>query len=282
MADSSSELPETPVIEKSMQSDSQIAVMGLPDSARNHLVAVIGEFCGTFLFLFMAFAIAQAANSTSDAIATPNPAQLVMISCGFGFSVAANVAIFFKVSGGQLNPCVSLSLALVGAISPIRAVLLMVTQIIAGMAAAGVVDAVTPGPILFSNTLGPDVSRSRGLFIEAFLTAQLCITVLLCAAQKRRSRGMAPLFIGLSLFIDHLVGVYFTGAGINPARSFGPNVAMASFPNYHYIYWLGPILGSVMAAALYHLLQFLHYETTNPGQDDDGYSDLEGLLRNKA
>ncbi|KAK9324017.1 aquaporin-like protein [Lipomyces orientalis] len=250
-------------------------VAGLPDHARNELIAMISEFVGTFLFLFFAFGTAQAANSDPYlTTAGSNPSQLVMISLGFGFSLAANVWTFFRVSGGLFNPAVSLALALVGAITPIRAALLSVSQILAGICAAAVVNALTPGEILFANALGSDVSTTRGLFIEMFLTAQLCVTILMLAAEKHRARPFAPLGIGFALFIAHLVGVYFTGAGVNPARSFGPCVAIPSFPNYHWIYWLGPILGAVLAAGLYKLLKILQYETANPGQDDDGFGVL--------
>ncbi|KAK9244426.1 aquaporin-like protein [Lipomyces tetrasporus] len=220
-------------------------VAGLPDHARNELIAMISEFVGTFLFLFFAFATAQAANSDPYLTTTgSNPGQLVMISLGFGFSLAANVCTFFRVSGGLVNPAVSLP-------SPLS------------------------GPLLRSVLpCCSDVSRTRGLFIEMFLTAQLCITILMLAAEKHRARPLAPLGIGFALFIAHLVGVYFTGAGVNPARSFGPCVAIPSFPNYHWIYWLGPMLGAVLAAGLYKVLKFLQYETANPGQDDDGFGVL--------
>lgn len=68
------------------------------------------------------------------------------------------------------------------------------------------------------------------------------------------------------------IAVYFTGAGMNPARAFGPAVINHSFPGYHWIYWVGPLLGSLIAAAFYHLLEFLDWKTANPGQDFD---DLE-------
>src|ERR1700742_4782451 len=69
-----------------------------------------------------------------------------------------------------------------------------------------------------------------------------------------------------------LAAVYFTGAGMNPARAFGPAVINHSFPGYHWIYWVGPLLGSLVAAAFYHILEFFDWKTANPGQDFD---DLE-------
>lgn len=75
--------------------------------------------------------------------------------------------------------------------------------------------------------------------------------------------------IGLSLFIAELTGVYFTGGSLNPARSFGPAVVNASFVSYHWIYWLGPVLGSIVAAGFYKFIKILEYETANPDQDMD-------------
>ena len=71
-------------------------------------------------------------------------------------------------------------------------------------------------------------------------------------------------------------GIYFTGAGINPARAFGPDVINRGFPGYHWIYWLGPFLGSFLAAACYHVFKLLGYQTANPGQDSG--KELIGLL----
>lgn len=192
-----------------------------------------------------------------------------MISLGFGFGVMVGVFLFFRVSGGNLNPAVTLTLVLAGAVPPIRGALMMISQMIAGMAAAGAASAMTPGEVAFANGLGGGASRSRGVFIEAFGTCLLCITVLFLAVEKHKATFMAPFVIGIALFLGHLICVYYTGAGLNPARSFGPCVAARSFPDYQWIYWVGPILGSVVAFAIWKLFKFLNYETCNPGQDAD-------------
>ena len=69
-----------------------------------------------------------------------------------------------------------------------------------------------------------------------FLTAQLVLAVFMLAVEKHKSTSLAPVGIGLSLFVAHLVGVYYTGAGLNPARSLGPDVILGKFPGYHWIY----------------------------------------------
>ena len=62
-------------------------------------------------------------------------------------------------------------------------------------------------------------------------------------------------------------GVWYTGGSLNPARSFGPCVALRSFEGYHWIYWVGPFLGSLLAVTFYKFVKALEYETANPGQD---------------
>lgn len=96
----------------------------LPDNVRNSFVAMSGEFVGTVLFLFFAFAGTQVANNVPSTLnasgftkvpngtvgppgeAGANPAQLLYIALSFGFSLAVNVWIFFRISGGLFNPAV--------------------------------------------------------------------------------------------------------------------------------------------------------------------------------
>ncbi|EHK97447.1 putative Aquaporin-1 [Glarea lozoyensis 74030] len=100
-----------------------------------------------------------------------------------------------------------------------------------------------------------------------FLTAELVFTIFMLAAEKHKGTFIAPIGIGLSLFVAELTGVYFTGGSVNPARSFGPAVVSHTFASYHWIYWVGPILGSLLASAFYKFIKMLEYETANPGQD---------------
>lgn len=87
------------------------------------------------------------------------------------------------------------------------------------------------------------------------------------AAEKSKDTFLAPIGIGLALFVVEIAGVYYTGASVNPARSFGPCVAGRNFQGYHWIYWLGPVLGALIAGGYYHFVKFMNYEDANPGQD---------------
>lgn len=124
---------------------------------------------------------------------------------------------------------------------------------------------------------------------------------LVTQAEKHKGTFLAPIGIGLSLFIAELggmlnssltkvpkltslTGVYYTGGSLNPARSFGPCVANKQFPHEHWIYWVGPCLGSLVASGFYWFIKSCEYETVNPGQDFDdleasAYKPQEDLTR---
>lgn len=243
---------------------------------RNHFIAMCGEFAGTFLFLFFAFTGTQVANSqtqgtTSTTIAQgSNPAQLLYISLCFGFSLAVNAWVFFRISGGLFNPAVTFGMVIVGAVPPVRGALVVVSQIIGAIAAAGIVSVMFPGQLNVRTSLGAGTSKAQGLFIEMFLTAELVFTIFMLAAEKHKGTFIAPIGIGLALFIAELAGmslleqrciklsstgVYYTGGSLNPARSFGPNVINAQFEDYHWV--RDTLFVTMMDAKLIELLDIL-------------------------
>ncbi|KAL6901389.1 aquaporin-like protein [Trichoderma evansii] len=231
------------------------------------LVICVGEFCGTFMFLLLSFMGAQVALDNNPTGQKLDPATLLYIASSFGTALAVNVWVFYRVTGGMFNPAVTLGLVLVRAVTPLRALIIVPTQIVAGIAAAAVVSGLLPGYFDVTNGLGSSTNTAQGLFIEMFLTAQLVLTVYFLAVEKHRATFLAPVGIGVSVFIAHMAGTNFTGTGINPARSFGPAVVTGKFPGYHWIYWLGPCLGALLSFVVYTLLKVLEYPIANPGQD---------------
>ena len=175
----------------------------------------------------------------------------------------------------RFNPVVSLALYLIGAVKAVRAILCFIAQILGGICAAAVAQAILPGPLNINTALGGNTSIVRGLFLEMFLTCELVLAILFLAAEKHKATYLAPIGIGLALFVAELCGVYYTGGSLNPARSFGPAVATRYFNGYHWIYWLGPVLGALLAVGFYKLMKLGDYETVNPGQDfNDEEADL--------
>lgn len=98
-------------------------------------------------------------------------------------------------------------MCLIGAIGWIRGSLIFITQIIGAIAASGIVSALFPNSMNVRTTLN-DTSVVRGLFIEMFLTAMLVFTIFMLAAEKHKSTFLAPVGIGLALFIAEMSGQY--------------------------------------------------------------------------
>jgi len=147
-----------------------------------------------------------------------------------------NVWIFFRISGGLFNPAVTLGMVLVGALPIVRALCVFVAQIAGAIAASGIVLGLFPAKFNVRTTLAGGTSIAQGVFIEAFLTAELVFTIFMLAKEKHKATFIAPVGIGLALFIAEMVGVFYTGGSLNPARSFGPCVVTGTFDHEHWIY----------------------------------------------
>jgi aquaporin related protein len=145
-------------------------------------------------------------------------------------------------------PQVTTALWVVGLIKWQRAVHSVLAQLLAGVASAFVVSALLPGPLPVATVLEPSTSITRGLFLEAFMTTQLILVILLVPAGAAK-----PMYIGFTLFAAEICSVYFTGGSLNPARSFGPAIVVG-FESYHWIYWLGPALGAGLATGTFVLI----------------------------
>ncbi len=112
------------------------------------------------------------------------------------------------------------------------------------------------------------------------------MAIFMLAVEKSKATFLAPIGIGIAFFISELagmmlddlmipyayimtltIGVYYTGGSLNPARTLGPAVANKNFPSYFWIYWIGPLVGALLASGFYAILRSLEYETVLPGQD---------------
>ncbi|KAF2648269.1 aquaporin [Lophiostoma macrostomum CBS 122681] len=237
-----------------------------------HIVAATSEFVGTFFFLYFSFMCQVMLHTQSSETSTQNGGtssqQNIFTALIYGFSLLVNAWAFYRISGGLFNPAVTVGLVLAGGVPAIRSLFLIPAQLLAAMCAAGLVSCMIPGDIQLTNTtLAPGTSIAQGVFIEMFMTAQLVFVVLMLAVEKSKDTFIAPIGIGLALFVAMMGGVFYTGGSLNPARSFGPCVAGTSFPGYHWIYWIGPLLGAVIAAGYYRFVKYFNYEEVNPGQD---------------
>lgn len=145
--------------------------------------------------------------SNPDSGGSQTPQTLLFIALAFGFSLTVNAWAFYRISGGLFNPAVVVGMVVAGSLPWMRGLFLIPAQLLGCMVAAALVQCMFPGDVGATITrLNPDVSIARGLFIEMFLTALLVFTILMLAAEKHQATFLAPVGIGLSLFVAELTG----------------------------------------------------------------------------
>jgi MIP family channel proteins len=162
------------------------------------------------------------------------------------------------ISGGHLNPAVTVGLFLTRRIDAMSAAAYIVTQLVAACAAAFVVRLLLPAAAVQNTMLGlpviaSSVSLQQAIGMEVVLTFFLMSAVFGTAVSPDAPR-VAGFGIGLVLLFDILVGGPLTGAAMNPARAFGPAAVSGEWVG-QLVYWIGPIVGAILAALLWeHVL----------------------------
>lgn len=147
----------------------------LPKAVKGHIVAGVGEFVGTFMFLLFALGGTNVVNTAPPEGAnavdlSANPSKIMYIALVFGMSLAVNAWVFFRISGGLFNPAVTLGMMVVGATGYVRGALVIVAQVLGGIAASGVVSAMMPNELAVRTELGGGTTVVQGLFIEVWLS----------------------------------------------------------------------------------------------------------------
>ncbi|XP_037540115.1 major intrinsic protein of lens fiber a [Nematolebias whitei] len=213
--------------------------------------AVFAEFYGTMFFVF--FGLGAALRWTSGLH------NVLHVAFCFGLAAATFIQSIGHISGGHINPAVTFAYLIGSQMSLFRAFFYIIAQCLGALAGAAVLYGVTPSNMkgnLALNTLQPGISLGMATTIEIFLTLQLVVCVFAVTDERRNGRlGSAALAIGFSVLLGHLLGMYYTGAGMNPARSFAPAVLVRNFVN-HWVYWVGPMIGAAIGALLYDFLLF--------------------------
>ncbi len=220
---------------------------------KTDLPAMLAEFVGTCFFVFLALATVQSAlTGDQDIAATPmNPLAVLVISTAFGLGLAVSIAMVGNISGGHLNPAVSIALTASGLMPIPKMIMYVIGQMCGASLGAWFVQIITPGPLLGYNAVSAPISVGNAFLAEVLLTCVLVLTVFKTAVDQDMDAGFAPLLIGLSVWVIHLVGIPIDGTSVNPARSFGASAVSGNWDN-HWVFWFGPIVGGLLAMFLYN------------------------------
>ncbi|XP_074592409.1 aquaporin PIP2-7-like [Curcuma longa] len=223
--------------------------------------ALIAEFVATLLFLYVTVATVIGYNVQSQGQECGG-VGILGIAWAFGGMIFILVYCTAGISGGHINPAVTLGLFLARKVSLVRAVLYMVSQCLGAICGVGIVKGIMKHPFNQfgggANSVATGYSRGTALGAEIIGTFVLVYTVFSATDPKRSARDshvpvLAPLPIGFAVFMVHLATIPITGTGINPARSFGAAVIYNHSKPWHdhWIFWVGPFIGA-LAAAVYH------------------------------
>ncbi|EDL86979.1 aquaporin 6 [Rattus norvegicus] len=211
--------------------------------------ALFAEFLATGLYVF--FGVGSV---LPWPVALPSVLQVAIT---FNLATATAVQISWKTSGAHANPAVTLAYLVGSHISLPRAVAYIAAQLAGATVGAALLYGVTPGGV--RETLGVNVvhnstSTGQAVAVELVLTLQLVLCVF-ASMDSRQTLGSPAAMIGTSVALGHLIGIYFTGCSMNPARSFGPAVIVGKFA-VHWIFWVGPLTGAVLASLIYNFILF--------------------------
>ena len=205
---------------------------------------LVVEFIGTFTLIFI---------GAGSIIATQGT-NLVAIALGHGFAIAVMVSAFGHVSGGLYNPALTVGLWVTRRMNTPDTVAYIVVQLAGATFAALCLLVLFPEQSRDVTSLGTPVlggvSFVQGVGIELLLTFFLMLAVFGTAIDSRGPK-VGGLFIGLVIAMDIAAGGPLTGASMNPARTFGPALISGTWDD-HLVYWIGPIIGAVVAALVYH------------------------------
>ncbi|KAH9777217.1 hypothetical protein WN944_013572 [Citrus x changshan-huyou] len=211
----------------------------------------LAEFIATLLFVFAGVGSAIA-YSKLTADAALDPAGLVAVAVAHALALFVGVAIAANISGGHLNPAVTLGLAVGGNITILTGIFYWIAQCLGSIVACLLLQFVTSGLSIPTHAVGAGLNAAEGLVMEIVITFALVYTVYATAADPKKGPlgTIAPIAIGFIVGANILAAGPFSGGSMNPARSFGPAVVSGDFSQI-WIYWVGPLIGGGLAGLVY-------------------------------
>ena len=216
------------------------------DKAPRQLLA---EAIGAFTLSFAGGGAVMLANGNTNV-------TLVGVALAHGLAIGLMVLALGGVSGGHFNPAVTIGFWVTRRIATVLAAGYVVAQLLGAVVAGLLLFLLFPEGLrtaahLGTPTLGPATDFVHAVGIEAVLTFFLVTVIWGTAVDPRGPSGIAGLAIGLTISMDILAAGPLTGAVMNPSRGFG-TALVSGYWNDQLVFWIGPVIGAVIAALLYH------------------------------
>lgn len=210
------------------------------------LQQAVAEFIGPFALVFLGV----------GSIMITGGDNLVAIGLAHGLAIGVMIAAAGHISGGSYNPAVTIGLLIGGKLTPTKAAVYIVAEMLGALVAALALWTIFPEA--FRNAVefgvpqvGAGFEPSAALLAEIIGTFFLMFVIFGAAVDQRSDKSIAALAIGLTISIDIFAFAGVSGAAVNPARHFGPAVVQNLWTDA-YIWYVGPIVGAALAAVLYN------------------------------
>lgn len=220
------------------------------------LQKLLAEFIGTFALIFFSVGAVCADQYLR---AAGQPIGVLGIAIAYGLTYTIMIGAVGHISGGHLNPAVTVGFWVTRRLSTLQALFYWIAQLLGAVAATYLLIAIVPDAVWSSMgrgimLLAPDFTRLHAMLLESAMTFFLVFVVFATSVDVRGALNkMSAFAIGLTVTVAVLFGGPFSGAAMNPARAFGPALAARYWAN-HGVYWVGPLLGGVLAAVIYDRL----------------------------
>jgi MIP family channel proteins len=218
---------------------------------RSTLRPLVAELIGTFFLVFCGVGAAVSELYRSGTVG------FLGIAVANGIALAIGITATMAASGGHLNPAVTIGMWSIGRIDAAKAAKYIVSQLAGGILAVLAIKMLYPemaGQIAIYGAprLATDVTATQGILIEAIMTFLLAFAVMGTMVDGRAPK-IGGLGVGLIVVCDVLAGGQMTGAAMNPARAFAPMLVGNMWTGVA-IYWVGPVLGAIVAMQIYERL----------------------------
>ena len=208
----------------------------------------VAEFVGTFALVFVG--VGSIVVGSGD---------LLGVALAHGLVIAVMASAVGHISGAHFNPAVTLAFVVTRRMELRLAGAYWAAQFLAATAGALAVKLLLPEETVDLVSVGApvladEIGAGSGLVLEVILTFFLVWVIFATAADPRGTfKSIAGLAIGLTITAAVLIGGPLTGAALNPARAFGPELVGGEWSNF-WIWYLGPVTGAALAALAYEFL----------------------------